>query len=413
VRFDDVRMRGFRSRADVDDVIAWVDARPVARVAEAVPLAGAAGRVLADDVRSDVDVPAFRRASMDGWAVRGEETFGATDAEPLTLAVVAESRPGSPPPRALSAGEAARIRTGAPVPDGADAVLPAEAGEEAGGALRVRGEVAPGRHVSPVGEDVARGARILARGRRLRPQDVGLLASIGAASVRAVRRPRVAVLTTGSEVLADGELPSAHRIADASGPMLAALVRRDGGIPVRDGPFADDDEGLDGAIAGAPGEIVLVAGGSSVGPEDRAPEIVARRGELAYHGVALRPASPAGVGVVGDRVVFLLPGNPVSSLCAYDFFASRLVRRAGGLPPAWPYLARALPLASKIASELGRVDYVRVWIEDGRVHPLTARGASILSTTTRADGFVVVPKSVEGYGEGAVVPVHEYDRVAT
>src|SRR5262245_8225999 len=163
-------MRGFRSRAEVSDVLAWVDGRDAPLAPETVPVETAAGRVLAAAVASDVDVPSFRRAAMDGWAVRGEDTFGASDVEPLSLALVGESRPGAPPAGAIGAGQAMRIRTGAPLPDGADAVLPAEQGLEKDGALEARGEVPPGRHVGQVGEDVRRGDPVLPAGRVLRPQ---------------------------------------------------------------------------------------------------------------------------------------------------------------------------------------------------------------------------------------------------
>jgi molybdopterin molybdotransferase len=409
VTYRDVRMRGFRSRADVAEVVAWVDARPAPLAAEAVPLDRAAGRVLAAAVVSEVDVPAFRRSSMDGWAVRGADTFGATETEPLSLALVGSSRAGHAAPRALGPGEAVRVVTGGAVPDGADAVLPAEAGEEEAGRVAVRGEVPPGRNVSPVGEDVRKAAEVLPAGRRLRPQDVGLLSSVGVATPSVVTRPRVEILVTGDEVLPAGSAPSGTRIPDANGPMLEALARRDGAEALPRRLLPDDERAIEAALLAAAGDVVLVTGASSVGPEDRVPSLVARHGEVVFHGIAMRPSSPAGVGTLGARAVFLLPGNPVSCLCAYDAFAGRLVRRLGGLPPEPPYPVARLPLARKIASEPGRVDYVRVRVEGGRVEPLTARGAGVLTTTTRADGFVWVPRDVEGFPEGALVDVHLYD----
>jgi molybdopterin molybdotransferase len=407
--FRDVRGRGFPDRADVDDVLAWVDARPAPLPPETVGLAQAGGRVLAEDVESPVDVPAFRRASMDGWAVRGEETFGASDVEPLALLVSGEARPGLPPPGPLEKGRAARILTGAPVPDGADAVLPAEWGEEQGERLVVRGEVAPGRHVGVPGEDLRRGTLALAAGRRLRPQDLGLLSAMGHAEVEVVRRPRVAILVTGSELLPPGAPPAAYRVPDANGPMLAALVARDGGVAAAPALVPDDEAALEHALDRVTEDVCLVTGASSVGREDQVPSLVARRGEVVFHGVAMRPSSPTGVALLHGKPAFLLPGNPVSCLCAYDFFAGRLVRRLGGLAATWPYPRVRLPLLRKVTSELGRVDYLRVRVVEGGVEPLTARGAAVLSTTTRADGFVVVPKEVEGWPEGAEVEVHLYD----
>jgi molybdopterin molybdotransferase len=191
--------------------------------------------------------------------------------------------------------------------------------------------------------------------------------------------------------------------------MVAALVARDGGdcLPVRYLP--DRYEAIRDAIRDAAADVVLVSGGSSVGKEDHAPRAVAELGELAVHGVALRPASPAGVGFLPPRVVFLLPGNPVSCLCAYDLFAGRVVRRLGGRSWDLPYRRTILPLASKIVSAVGRVDYVRVRIEGGLVHPIAVSGAAILSTTVTAAGFVLVDRDREGFAPGEMIEIWLYD----
>jgi molybdopterin molybdotransferase len=192
--------------------------------------------------------------------------------------------------------------------------------------------------------------------------------------------------------------------------MLVDLVRRDGGTPLTGPIVPDDREALREAllVSVRDADCVLATGGSSVGSEDHLPSLVAETGELPVHGVAMRPSSPAGLGFVSGKPVFLLPGNPVSCLCAYDFFAGRAIRRLGGRHPEWPYVKIRMPLARKIASQLGRTDYVRVRIEEGKVVPLAIRGASILSSTTRAHGFVVVEKDLEGYGEGESVSVFLY-----
>lgn len=406
----DVRMRGFRDRAPVETFQTWVDACPVPRREERVALDVAAGRVLAADLASTVDVPSFPRSAMDGWAVRGEETFGASETDPLILRVVGLALPGRPADRRVGPGEAVRIMTGAALPDGADAVLPAEDGEEHEGELRVRAASPPQRHVGAIGEDVRAGTTILRAGRRLRPQDVGLAASVGRAALSVVAPPRVAVLATGDELLAPGQPPQGGRIADANSPMLAALLHRDGGEVLLARRLPDDRDGLETAMveAARATDLVLVSGGSSVGQEDHAPRILAARGTLAFHGVLLRPASPAGGGMLGGTPVFLLPGNPVSCLCAYDLFAGRWVRRAAGRMPELPYATLRVPLRRKISSALGRVDYVRVRLEGGFADPVMSRGASILSSTTVADGFVLVPRDLEGHPEGAEVEVHRY-----
>ena len=191
--------------------------------------------------------------------------------------------------------------------------------------------------------------------------------------------------------------------------MLAALVRRDGGVPIQMAILPDRPERLRTEMANESGDILLISGGTSVGTEDHAPSLLAELGELPIHGLALRPASPTGLGFLGRRVVVLLPGNPVSCLCAYDLFAGRAIRLLGGRPAEMPYRVRRLPLASKIVSAIGRVDYVRVRIVAAGVEPLAVSGASRLSTTTLADGFVLVARDRESLAPGEEVDVFLYD----
>ncbi|MCH7726324.1 MAG: molybdopterin molybdenumtransferase MoeA, partial [Planctomycetes bacterium] len=197
-------------------------------------------------------------------------------------------------------------------------------------------------------------------------------------------------------------------IADSNSPMLAALIERDGGLSINPGLVPDDPDAI---LAGLKDDvdIVLVSGGSSVGQEDHAPSLVAEHGELAIHGIAMRPSSPAGMGRIGDRLVFLLPGNPVSCLCAYDFFAGRAIRALGGRDRSWPYATIRQKLKRKLSSAVGRVDYARVKLTEDGVEPLAISGASVLSSTTRADGFVVIRGDSEGFGEGAEVDVFLYE----
>jgi molybdopterin molybdotransferase len=407
--FFDIRMKGFRDRVEVTDVVHLIDRRVRSLAGEFVAVPEAAGRVLAEAVLAEVAVPGFDRAAMDGYAIRAEESFGAGPYNPLQLRIVGESLPGRPYGGRMSSGQVIRIMTGAPVPVGADAVLPVELAREQDGHLVISEAVSPGRHVGRRGEDVEPGKTVLGAGRILRPQDLGLLASLGIATVRVVRRPRVDILITGDELLPVGSRPEGFRIVDSNSVMLSALVKRDGGEPCIAPLLPDRRELLHEAMRASVADVLLVSGGSSVGQEDHAPALLAELGELTVHGVALRPASPTGVGFLGGRPVFLLPGNPVSCLCAYDLFASRAVRQLGGRSPELPYRPLLLPLASKIASAVGRVDYVRVRFQDGRAEPLAISGASILSTTTMADGFVLVPRDSEGYPEGEVVTVYRYD----
>jgi molybdopterin molybdotransferase len=408
----DVRMRGFSERVDVDAVETYL-ARAVAPLsAESVPLLESAGRVLARPVTAEVDVPGFPRSAMDGYALRGEESFGASGYDPIRLRVVGLSLPGNPFGGSLSAGEAVRIMTGAPVPEGADAVIKAEVCEEADGFVSISESVAPRKNVGVIGEDIRRGDAVLKAGRRLRPQDAGLLSSIGCAEISCVRRPRIRLVVTGDELLPAGSRPAGSQIVDSNSVVLRALVARDGGVSLPFEILPDQPERIREAMAQDDAEVVLVSGGTSVGQEDHAPRLLSELGELVFHGISMRPSSPTGIGRIGERFVFLLPGNPVSCLAAYEFFAGPTIRALGGRSRRWPHRRQSLPLARKISSEIGRTDYVRVAVENGLATPLATAGASILSSTVRAAGAVIVPRELEGMPEGASVEILLYDEEA-
>lgn len=406
----DVRMRGFAKRVPVDVALAWVDEHTELVASETCDTVTAAGRVLAEEVVSAVNVPAFPRAMMDGFALQAGDTSGASAYNKLTLAIVGESLPAQPWTGTLKTGQAVRIMTGAPVPAGADAVLPVERTETTHNEVCVLDTVPPGKHIGRPGEDIAAGSIVLPVGRRLRPQDLGVLCSIGCGQVTVRRQVRVRIIVTGNELLPPGAKPAGYKIVDSNSPMLRALVARDGGIVTNSRIVPDDPEAILAAMRDD-ADVVLISGGSSVGKEDHAPRMLADHGELSIHGIAMRPSSPSGMGTLAGRAVFLLPGNPVSCLCAYDFFAGRAIRLAAGLAADWPYEKLRLPLARKLVSVVGRLDYARVDIVDDQVEPLAISGAAVLSTTTRAAGFVVIPADSEGHPPGHPVDVFMYSPI--
>lgn len=406
-------MRGFVARVDVEVVDAFLVEHATALEGHLVPLLDCVGRVLAEGVVSEVDVPGFSRSAMDGYALRGEESFGASAYDAIRLKVAGLSLPGAPYLGKLRRGEAVRIMTGAPIPEAADAVVKAEVCEERDGIVSITEAVAPKKNVGAIGEDIKKGEPVLSAGRRLRPQDVGLLSSMGRASVSCVREPRVQLVVTGDELLAAGSMPSGSQIVDSNSVVLRGLIARDGGRTLPFEILPDVPEKIRDAMADAQADVVLVSGGTSVGQEDHAPRLLAELGELAFHGISMRPSSPTGVGRIGSRLVFLLPGNPVSCLAAYEFFAGPTIRALGGRTRRWPHRRALVPLARKIASEVGRTDYVRVAIENGQAIPLATSGASILSSTVRAAGAVIVSRELEGMPEGASVEVLLYDDEAT
>ena len=404
----DVRMRGFHFRTPVEDALAWIDANVDSLDSETVALADAHGRVLASGIVSPINVPAFDRSAMDGFALKSAETVGAGDYNPLSFLIVGASMPGQPFDGTVGNREAARIMTGAPIPAGVDAVVPAEYATVREDSVEITTAVASLKHIGRTAEDVAAGSTVLEAGHRLRPQDVGLIASLGRADVPVIRQPRVRIVVTGNELAEPGSERSPYQIFEANSHIIAGLVPRDGGVLFEKVRCQDDRVSILKAVTDPDADVVLISGGSSVGSEDHAPNIVRETGELPIHGVAMRPSSPAGIGRIESALIFLLPGNPVSCLCAYDFFAGRAIRRLAGLPSEWPHRTFKGILNSKIVSQVGRVDYCRVRITEDKIEPVALSGASILSSTTRANGFVIVPSALEGYATGTEVEVRLY-----
>ena len=405
----DVRMKGFAERVDVEEVEGFLVDHTRVCENEPVELVECVGRVLASDVRASVNVPGFPRSAMDGYALRGEKTFGASAYNPIRFDIIGESMPGHPFAGEVGHGCAVRIMTGAPVPAGADAVVMAEVCTEEGDHVEVTEPVAPKKNVGVIGEDIRDGDLVLRAGRRLRPQDAGLLSSIGVAQPMCVRRPRVRLVVTGNELLPAGSTPGGSKIVDSNSVVLRGLLARDGAELLPFEILPDEPGPIEDAMADPDADIVLVSGGSSVGKEDYAPQLLDRIGSLDFHGVSMRPSSPAGVGRINNTLVFLLPGNPVSCLCAYEFFAGPSVRGMGGRSRAWPHRQVRMKLSRKIASKVGRTDYVRVAEEGGEIVPLATSGASILSSTVRAVGAVIVPREREGMAPGDEVDVLLYD----
>jgi len=393
----------FTRYESVDEVLRWLDRRISALPPERIAVSRAFGRVLAETVRSPVDVPPFDRAAVDGYAVRGLETVGAGTYSPLSLGL-------NGPALALPPGTAARIAAGAPLPEGADAIVPLPLSEEAGGFATLAAAVAPGENIVRRGKDIACGSSLLPEGRCLRAQDLALLAACGIDEVAVVRRPRIKLMTTGGDLTVPGQPRGAHRYFDADSAMLKALAERDGGDVEACAHVADD--AIAEALRTDGIDAVLIAGSSGEGWNDRAAEALETAGELAWHGIALEPGRSAGIGRVGNAWVFLLPGDPVACLCAYDLFAGRAIRRLGGRSAAWPYPERRTALTRKISSELGSVDYCRVRLTPDGAEPVAGGGNTRLSALAAADGFLLVPEDSEGYPAGAEVTIFLFSPLA-
>ncbi|MFB6113569.1 MAG: gephyrin-like molybdotransferase Glp [Halodesulfurarchaeum sp.] len=441
----DRRHSGFKRRtrlAQARDVLS--DIVSVMDRTETVPLSKADGRVLGERVRAKREVPHYPRAAMDGYAVRAPDTYGASDRSPTVL--TESDGPVEP-------GEAVRVHTGSEVPDGADAVVMIEHVETIGSDVEVRDAVAEGENVGPVGEDVERGTTLYRPGHRLRPSDLGLLKSVAVETVTVRKRPEVAVIPTGEEVVqAD---PDPGEIIETNGLTVSTLLRRWGGRPRYRDVVTDDKSALKRAIErDLDADLVVTTGGSSVGARDLLPEVLDGLGEVLVHGVAIKPGHPVGFGHVEETPVLMLPGYPVSCIVNAFLFLRPAIADSLGTALIDPPTVEAR-LDAKIPSEPGVRTLARVQLsENGSTDapgadvesedqiatppidrsqstdaeadsppedatettriatPVSASGAGVLSSVALSDGWVQVPESVEGIAAGELVTVERWEAMA-
>ena len=387
----------------IEEALRHVLSRAQPLPAETVPTAAAAGRVLAEDVTARVDLPPFASSAMDGYALRAEDTPG-------RLPVVFRIAAGAPSDRALAAGEAMAISTGGAVPDGADAVIQIERVVETDNEVDVADPVERGANVRPVGGDVRAGDVVLAKGARIGAAQIGALAAAGIAEVPVARRPRVVVLSTGTELRAPGDTLGAGQIYESNGPMLAAAFEAAGAIVERLGPVADDEAEHRRALErGLEADVLVSSGGVSVGPHDLVRRILADLGvEEDFWGVAVRPGKPLAFGTRGDTLVFGLPGNPVSSLVAVELFvrpALLALQGAAEPGPAYESATLASPLRrSPARDELARARS-RTGAEGTYVEPLSGQESHMIARAAGADALVHVPAGEGELPAGATVRV--------
>jgi putative molybdopterin biosynthesis protein len=391
-----------------------IDLSPLS--AGTVGLAQALGRVLAVDVAATTDVPAFDRSGVDGFAVRAADTAGAGDRTPLRLMLNAEVIAcGHPPAVEVGAGTASTIATGGAIPRGADAVVMIEhtalIETPQGPAIEVKRSAAPGQFVSFAGSDMARGETVLRRGQRIGSREIGMLAACGIAQIPVVRRPKVAVLSTGDELVPPGApLPPAG-VYDSNGAIVAAAVEEAGGEPVRYGAFPDDEAKLETAVRRALGEcdMVVLSGGTSKGAGDLSYRILSRLGPpgVLVHGVALKPGKPLCLAVSDGKPIAVLPGFPTSAIFTFHAFVAPVIRARAGLPAETTQAIEAT-VPVRIASEMGRQEFVLVALVPGEHGPVAfpiGKGSGAVTSFSQADGFVAIDALSAGLDAGTTKEV--------
>lgn len=405
-------MKAFFNVETIDAVLAHADG--VAAVdTETVGLAEAMGRVLAEDVFSDVDIPDFDRSTMDGFAVRASSTFGASEANPAYLTIRGQIAMGVKPDLAIGAGEAARIATGGMLPDGADSVIMIEHTDRLDDTtIEAYRSVAPGQNIIEKGEDVRKGVAALGRGTRIRPQEAGLLAACGCTEVTVFRRPMVGIISTGDEVIPVNAVPAVGQVRDINSHSLSGQVLAAGGVPVTFGIVRDDRNDLMEKCRRALEltDMVMISGGSSVGTRDYTIEVLETLPEttILAHGISISPGKPTILARSGEKPFWGLPGHAVSAMVVFAVVVRPFLDRRCGLSASARHFPVKAVLSRNLASAQGRVDYVRVRLVDDSgtltAEPILGK-SGLIHTMVRADGLIAIGMNTEGLDQGSVVDV--------
>ena len=400
-------MRPIRETIPLDEALAAIleAATPIART-ERIALREAGGRVIATPPSASMDVPPFDRAAMDGYAVRAEDTFGAGRYDPKVLRCVEKVYTGQVPVRPVGAGECIEIATGAPMPRGADATVMVEETERIAGSdeVRIFTPVYPRQHVGRRAADIAAGQPVLQAGDVLNPSRIGALAAVGTLDVEVYARPRIAILSTGNEIVEPGQPLGPGQIYDINRFTLSSIITAHGGIPVVLPTAQDTLEALSAAIDSALAEDVLVfSGGSSVGERDLILDVLIKRGEVLFHGITVKPGKPTVFGHVDGKPVLGMPGYPTSCLSNGYMLLVPMLRRMARLPEHRPQIVR-VPLTRRIVSTTGRHQFYTVRIAEGAVVPAFKASGDITSMA-HADGYLEIPAHVDIVEAGELVDV--------
>ncbi len=380
---------------------------------EDIPIAEALGRVTFASIRAPVSVPAFTRSTMDGYAVRAQDTFGASASLPMYLALVGEVPMGSAPEIELAPAQAALIHTGGMMPRGADAVVQIEVTQKSHEReVEILKSVAPGENVLQAGDDVQAGAEVLPAGHWLRPQDLGGLAALGLTPVKVARRPRVTLLSTGDEVVPPEQAPRIGQVRDVNSYSIAGLVAQAGGLPLQGGIIPDSFAALKAAAQAAQAEadMLVISAGSSVSVRDITVDVVTELGQpgVLVHGVSIKPGKPTLLAVAGGKPIIGLPGNPVSAMISARLFLAPAIRRLlGCLNPPSAAVVRAR-LTHNLPSQAGRVDFVPVrlaWKGSERLAEPVFGKSNQIFILVQGQGLVMVPRDANGLSAGDEVEV--------
>lgn len=359
------------------------------------------GRILAVPLTATRNVPHYRRAAMDGYAVRSSDTIGASSTAPVMLHIDDE----------VIEGTCVRVHTGSLIPEGADAVVMVEYTTSVGDVVEIKTQVHPNKHVGQIGEDIKENDTVFSQGHMLRPCDAAVLASLGINKVTVYKKPSVSVIPTGNEIVprTTSDLPQSGEVIETNGLMAGLYIEKWGGIPEYCDIIPDNPELIKNAIQSQlDSDLIILCGGTSVGERDHVPEIVESLGEVLVHGVSMSPGKPIALGIIGDVPVICLPGYPVAGLVGLFMFARPALRKLGHVPDIPDTTVKA-ELSDKIPSKEGYMTFSRVILDTNTTgsiaYPVMTSGAGVLSSVAKSDGIVIVPENLEGYEKGQKVDV--------
>ena len=392
----------------VKDALKIIDNIEIKLDTERISLEEAYNRVLAEDIKSLLDSPSFDKSAMDGYAVKAEDTFGSSEANPTYLKVVDRIGAGDLSQIILKRGEAVKIATGAPIPEGADSVVMEEYTYEKNDNLEVSKTLFPSENVAPFGEDFKQGDKLLKSGKLLRPQDIGLITSAGHNTVNVFKKPKIGVITTGNElVLSKSEIKGA-KIINSNYYTLKALVESTLAVPELT-HCVDDAEKVKEQIEEFLGscDAIITTGGTAISKGDVVVDVVHDMGEVLIHGAAVRPGKPFGFGVINGTPIFMLSGYPVASMVQFDVFTRNYLLKMQNISKKFPLIKKTA--SRKIASTLGRTDYVRAKTDGDHVYPLKIEGSGVIRSMVESDCYILIEENVEGINEGEECDVLLYD----
>ncbi len=396
----------FLSKLDsLDDALKLIDENQLVMGTEIIPIGEAHKRVLAEDIISYHNSPPFDKSAMDGFALKGENTFGASQSAPKTLKIVDAIGAGDFCDKTINEGEAIVIATGAPIPDGADAVLMKEYTTTDGDELTIYSQVTPGENVSPKAEDIKKGETILNKNTFIRYQELGLIASAGYDTVKVFKKPKVKIIITGNELIE----PTKEEIDKAkiinSNQFTIKAMAEDSGAIADLGHAGDTFEEVREAVLEASKEydVIITTGGTAISKGDVVLDVVEDLGSVLFHGVSIRPGKPIGAGIVNDKVIFTLSGQPVAAMSQFDIFARRFLFKMQGRDFEFEIVKKEAML--KIPSQLGRTDFIRSYTDEDHTTHVLNRGSGIIRSMVEANSYIIINENDEGYQKGDAVDV--------